>query len=493
MQTTFFDMLPSASSQLGTVFAKAIDIAEAFHSKGVCLVDVKADNFMFASGSSKSDWASRLRLLDLAAVSTFGDMMTSRHTVDSGIAGLLGTPLYASLHVHNLHTPSRRDDLFALGLIFCEAIIRAQALVDGTARQYMKSAFPSFLPWANEKSDEAIGNIKEQCVLNKNSELYQRMPAVAAKKMYDFLQKTHDLAFIQAPDYAALRKLVKDIKVTSRGVAASSSSSPVTKSPARRASPRATPPRAATKARLGSATKPLEVDDDDEPSKPPAKSRAKKTAVAKSSPKPPAKAPLKKVAPSPKPVRTSSRPTRAAAMQKRDRDDSNDLSPSSKVLKTGSDSDEEMVSVDSKNSDGSDPEPMDIDTKPAAYDTAGLKLRMLLGTQVGNEYVVTKGSKQPVVVGSKPTNRSGGCIEIKGDGDVLASHIKLQPFFRKGDSCGFLVTNLGSGNTAVNKVSLDRKKTAALFRGQTLVVGETVFTLDNWNGEMDENLSILNE
>ena len=130
---------------LGPIATTLISHLEAFHAMRLLFVDVKADNFMLApegSGgtaqkkkkktkssalaSASELLASRIRLIDFGLVEKYRDLSRGGHREDAHPdAPFVGTPEYASLNVLGGHTPSRRDDLEAVGYVLSDVLIRA--------------------------------------------------------------------------------------------------------------------------------------------------------------------------------------------------------------------------------------------------------------------------------------------------------------------------------------------------------------------------------
>ena len=109
--------------------------------------------------------------------------------------------------------PSRRDDVYGVGLVLAELVIRLQAMVDGTTREFERDKMPTYLPWALEASDEAIGAAKQTQLTDFQSDFYQSMPSQAAQILYAFLEQAHDLKFKQTPDYQAFKDLVANLQI----------------------------------------------------------------------------------------------------------------------------------------------------------------------------------------------------------------------------------------------------------------------------------------
>jgi len=224
---------------LGPIAHQLFTCVRSFHEEKHVLVDIKPENFMLAysdhnrsnqkqaasttkkrGGASPSlatanKLALKVRVLDFGCVAPWCGPQGQR--LDEGISELVGTPLYASLNVHNLSTPARRDDIESIGYVISEMIIRVVASANGTAKEFeakKKDAIPSYLPWSAEGSDKAIGEKKEKEVTNLSSTFFKRMGDKAtAKIMKDFLDKARSMAFKETPDYEGLEELLLSLEV----------------------------------------------------------------------------------------------------------------------------------------------------------------------------------------------------------------------------------------------------------------------------------------
>ena len=216
MKLPFFsiiDSFPSSGSfRLSVVVDRLIDIVQTIHQMGYLLVDVKPDNFMLVNpkGSSVDAYASAIRILDLAMLQTLRDPLASGVRSNEGIASLVGTPLYASRNVHNLQSPTRRDDIESLIYIIAEIFIRYTARLQGNESQYIhKNGIDSFLPWSQGKSDGDIGQTKSQMVEDIASLFYQRMPKNIATAIHQALvTEIASYDFKHKPNYSKIKNIL---------------------------------------------------------------------------------------------------------------------------------------------------------------------------------------------------------------------------------------------------------------------------------------------
>jgi serine/threonine protein kinase len=268
MKAPLFAVLPqfvSKSSKksidVGPIACKLIQICQRMHESKHILLDVKPDNLMVTQ--HEKDWktsrdlADAVRLVDLGLVAMFGG--ASGHTPNDGIVEVQGTPLYASLHVHNLQKPSRRDDLESMLYVIGDLIYHVQ----GGKKPYMKGA--SYLPWCVGTSDDAIGKLKLDYVSNLQSAYYQNiLSKEAATILFQCWEHVHTYKYSQVPQYDVLYNMLQSLEVLVAAKKQKTASAP--KSPVRPASKR----------RTRSSVDTLEADEKEELSHaPPGKKSAK--------------------------------------------------------------------------------------------------------------------------------------------------------------------------------------------------------------------------
>ena len=220
MEYLFFDVLPplvSASKgnvALGRTACKLVDIVSLFHSKHHIVLDCKPDNLMIAQSPrvvTDDSVANSLRMVDLGLMKSFYEM--GNHRDDTGTSEVQGTPLYASLNVHELHSPSRRDDMESFLYIIAEMVLIVNGLAKREDPAYGTGKDKSFLPWSVGKSDADIYKIKKKCVENRKSDFYQQMPSAAAGILCECLQLVRQLGFKKKPDYDSLRGKLANLSV----------------------------------------------------------------------------------------------------------------------------------------------------------------------------------------------------------------------------------------------------------------------------------------
>lgn len=230
------DLLKTGSSviDVGPIALQLLECVCAFHEERHLLVDIKPENFMLAYSSCdrkkfKGKWrgptkrnaaadelADKVRVLDLGLATRWNS--ADGHRPNEGINELIGTPLYSSLHMHKMNTPSRRDDMEALGFVVSELIIRLVAAAKGESDKFESANeddVPTFLPWSHGASDEAIGKLKANEVKSIKSKFYQRMgDKKTAETFYEYFKETRAMEYTQSPDFEKFAKLLGSLSVT---------------------------------------------------------------------------------------------------------------------------------------------------------------------------------------------------------------------------------------------------------------------------------------
>lgn len=222
----------SASTKipLGDVATSLFDCIHAMHTQNYLFQDVKPDNFMLANSNNNSrgkktsnNVANRIRLIDFGLAERYSDMASTSHREDAFPgAPLVGTPTYASLNVMGGHTPSRRDDLEALGYVICEVILLLIQSSGGSTRKG-KGGDEDVLPWSQAKSDDELYQIKqEEMEKSKRSKsaLFGELKAAGVDvQMGKYFDEVMSLEYAEKPDYDSLRGQLNKITATlsSRG------------------------------------------------------------------------------------------------------------------------------------------------------------------------------------------------------------------------------------------------------------------------------------
>ena len=210
MESDIFDALPqyvaavtqsSSSIDVGSIAIQLFRIVEAIHERQHILVDVKPENIMIRTGNVQN-LSQSIRLVDLGLVKHY--LGPDGHKVNEGIPEICGTPQYASLNVHNLQTPSRRDDIEAMLYVIGELVIRIQSIMLNTTSQYEPSSSKtsaSYLPWSTAKSEKEVGQIKLEQVSKLDTEYYKRMPPHVATVLYACWKDIQSCKYQSKPKY----------------------------------------------------------------------------------------------------------------------------------------------------------------------------------------------------------------------------------------------------------------------------------------------------
>lgn len=182
--------IASGKRSFSTVASHLISLVEAVHSRKLLVIDIKPDNFMVSS-------AGQIVMIDLGLVQSYASL--GGHRANDAGGGVVGTPLYASLHLFQGETPSRRDDLEALLYMLMEVVLTITAGKE--------------LPWSHGRSEEEIGTLKKHYMLESKSSIWKTLGSAAAPALRSFFEQVHSLGYNKKPDYDALRKLFQNIQI----------------------------------------------------------------------------------------------------------------------------------------------------------------------------------------------------------------------------------------------------------------------------------------
>jgi len=160
---------------------------EYVHAKNFIHRDIKPDNFLIGLGKK----ANQVHIIDFGLAKKYRDPKTQQHIPYREGKNLTGTARYASINTHLGIEQSRRDDLEAVGYVL----------------MYFNRGS---LPWqglkANDKKDK-YDKIMEKKMSTPVEVLCKHFPS----EFVTYLNYCRSLRFEDRPDYAYLRRLLKDL------------------------------------------------------------------------------------------------------------------------------------------------------------------------------------------------------------------------------------------------------------------------------------------
>jgi serine/threonine protein kinase len=147
---------------------KIVERLKFIHEKNLIHRDVKPDNFLFGPSN-------KLYIIDFGLCKKY--VNEEGHIKNVQLTKILGTPTFVSLNIHNLNTPSRRDDLESMIYIL----------------MYL---FFDKLEWSECENANEIKRKKERLLDNEN------IPII----FKDVLMYIRRLTFEEKPDYDRIIK-----------------------------------------------------------------------------------------------------------------------------------------------------------------------------------------------------------------------------------------------------------------------------------------------
>jgi len=164
-----------------------INRIEYVHAKNFIHRDIKPDNFLIGLGKK----ANQIHIIDFGLAKKYRDPKTQQHIPYREGKNLTGTARYASVNTHLGIEQSRRDDLEALGYVFM---------------YFLRGS----LPWQGMKGNskkEKYDRIMEKKMSTPIEVLCKGYPS----EFVTYLNYCRSLRFEDRPDYAYLRRFLKDL------------------------------------------------------------------------------------------------------------------------------------------------------------------------------------------------------------------------------------------------------------------------------------------
>jgi len=164
-----------------------VNRVEYVHAKNFIHRDIKPDNFLIGLGKK----ANQVHVIDFGLAKKYRDPKTQQHIPYREGKNLTGTARYASINTHLGIEQSRRDDLEAVGYVLM---------------YFNRGA----LPWQGLKATgkkEKYEKIMEKKMSTPIEVLCRNFPC----EFVTYLNYCRSLRFEDRPDYAYLRRLLKDL------------------------------------------------------------------------------------------------------------------------------------------------------------------------------------------------------------------------------------------------------------------------------------------
>merc|ERR1712194_570176 len=164
-----------------------INRVEYVHAKNFIHRDIKPDNFLIGLGKK----ANQVHIIDFGLAKKYRDPKTQQPIPYREGKNLTGTARYASVNTHLGIEQSRRDDLEAVGYVL----------------MYFNRGS---LPWQGLKANakkEKYEKIMEKKISTPIEVLCKHFP----NEFVTYLNYCRSLRFEDRPDYAYLRRLLKDL------------------------------------------------------------------------------------------------------------------------------------------------------------------------------------------------------------------------------------------------------------------------------------------
>lgn len=174
-----------------------INIIESVHKSFIIHRDIKPQNFMIKNNE--------IFCIDFGFATFYVDEH-NRHLSIKRHDNVLGTPKYVSHHIHNGHTPSRRDDLISIGYVIMFMMCRE-------------------LPWDSLKNIDNTENLDEihighpkniQRKTFKNWSFLNDCSKNISINLNRYLEYCYNLDYHETPNYDLLRTLFSNLLTMSK-------------------------------------------------------------------------------------------------------------------------------------------------------------------------------------------------------------------------------------------------------------------------------------
>ena len=206
---------------LGPLCQRLIEIVQEIHETNHIVINIKPEkllvngDFLMSPPSVKSDTIiSTDHLAKSIQFSDFGLITSFVGTKNDPTSQVQGTPLYASLNVHALQTPSRRDDVYAMLYVIGEIVLRIDDLVKSKSDNQTDTATQSYLPWSQAANDADIEKAKLEQMNSIKSPYFALMPTKQiAEQLFKAHLLMHATRFAAEPNYRKIKNLLRDVRI----------------------------------------------------------------------------------------------------------------------------------------------------------------------------------------------------------------------------------------------------------------------------------------
>jgi serine/threonine protein kinase len=463
----------SKTISVGPIAVRLLECVQAIHGCKNVVRDIKTDNFMLArpgTSGKKSDTfedelAARIRLIDLALASQYTPMYKS----DKNASDIVGTPLYASLNVHDGKKPLYRDDLEALGYVIAELLIKINA-GDSTKK----------LPWSYGTSDDDIGNKKRELVEDPGSVFYKLLgDNKTATAISKYLTIVRGYGRKETPDYKELAGILHKLTVprsTASATAKASAKKPACRTPAR---PEEGTPVSKTKRGRTSHTIATQTSDNEEGASPAKMRRQQSRAgmdVENDDSSDGVEMDWEPTGSNENDEPEGDKKPRAKARkepsQRKERILVNErVTRSKKKL-----SETDIITIDDSEDEEDEYEAKrEMQTQTPALKRRGVRIRVVGGPHKGDSFDIEDSGNETVVIGSKPSAKVGTLIALSKDKSIAPTHLRLDLSLKKSMKPAVSVTNKCKDKVYVNSTPVNNTKA---FIGNEITIGSTVMKID---------------